>query len=64
MENIACSRHLSSMVARRDAGEDGVTSEGASPGGRSLKRLKAPSVIKESIRSGRCSVTASKLHIS
>lgn len=30
------------QVARRDAGEDKVTSEG----GRSLKRLKAPSGIK------------------
>lgn len=31
------------LVARRGAGEDKVTCEGASPGGRSLKRLKAPS---------------------
>lgn len=39
------------LVARRDAGEDESASEGAPPGGRSLKRLKAPSAIKQSTRS-------------
>lgn len=44
-------QHVPVICATGDAGEDEVAWEGASPGGRSLERLKAPSVIKQSLRS-------------